>query len=287
MQRVIPLILPLVIAAAALLGQTPPATPEKTPPQTSQKAPPEVEAALRARVAQFYQLEVDGKFNQALQLVAEDTKDLFVGSGKPSYHSFEIRSIEFRDDFTKADVIAVVSRMLPIEGFMGHPLPTMMPTRWKLENGEWRLYVDPRTDLPISPFGRPMPPGMVRPAVGPPGASGPPGVSRPLPPMPKNLANPRALLPDKLSVQLKSSGPSSGQVAVSNPSPWPVKLNFLDPKVAGLTVKLDRSTVQPGQKAILTIQSNGGVQIPNTPITIVVTVPQANQTIPIKVSFAN
>jgi hypothetical protein len=287
MQRVILHILPLVIAAAVIYGQTPPATPEKAPAQTSQKAPPEVDAALRARVAQFYQFEVDGKFNQALQLVAEDTKDLFVGSGKPSYHSFEIRSIQFRDDFSKADVITVVSRLLPIEGFMGHPLPTMMPTRWKLENGQWRLYVDPLTDLPVSPFGRPMPPGMAMPALGPPGASGPPGVSRPLPAMPRNLANPRTLLPDKLSVELKSSGPSSAQVAVSNPSPWPVGLNFFDPKVAGLTVKLDRLTVQPGQKAILSIQSNGGVQIPKTPITVVVTVPQANQTIPIKVSFAN
>jgi hypothetical protein len=278
MLRVILLILP----AVALFGQTPPATPEKAPPPASQKAPPEVDAALRARITQFYQLEVEGRFNQALQLVAEDTKDLFVGSSKPAYQSFEIQSIRYSEDFTKADVMGLVTRLLPIQGFMGHPLPTKTSSRWKLENGQWCYYVDPQKDLPATPFGPLAPPGMAIPTPGPPGAA-----RLQPPPLPSNLANPRSLVADKASVQLKSSGPSSAQVAISNPSPWPAVLTLSDPKVAGLTVKLDTLTVKPGGKAILNILSSGDVQIPNTPITIVVTVPQAHQTIPIKVSFAN
>jgi hypothetical protein len=270
----------LILVAAAIFGQTPPATPEKAPPQASQKAPPEVDAALRARVNAFYQLEVEGKFNQALQLVAEDTKDLFVGSSKPTYQSFEIQSIQYSDDFTKAEVMALVSRLLPIQGFMGHPLPTKMTSRWKLENGQWCYYVDPQKDLPATPFG-PSPPGMAVPTAG---ATGAP---RPLPPMPSNLPNPRMLTADKRSVQLKSSGPSAEQVTIFNPSPWRAVLTLSDPKVVGLTVKLDPLAVQPGQKAILSIRSNGGVQIPKTPITIAVTVQGSNQTIPVNVSFAN
>lgn len=282
MLRVILRVLLLVMATAALFGQTRPATPEKAPPPASQKAPPEVDAALRTRITQFYQLEVEGRFNQALQLVAEDTKDLFVGSSKPTYQSSEIQSIRYSDDFTKAEVMVMVTRLLPIQGFMGHPVPTKTTSRWKLENGQWCYYVDPQKDLPATPFGRLAPPGMAIPSGGAPGAA-----RLQPPPMPSNLANPRSLVADKASVQLRSSGPSSAQVAISNPSPWAAKLTLSDPKVAGLTVKLDTLTVKPGEKAILSIVSSGGVQIPNTPIMIVVTVPQANQTIPIKVSFAN
>ena len=77
------------------------------------------------------------------------------------------------------------------------------------------------------------------------------------------------------------------QVAISNPSPWPVGLTVADPKVAGLTVKLDRLTIKPGEKALLGITSSADMQIPKMPITVLIKVPQANQTIPIKVSFAN
>src|ERR1035441_7840558 len=95
----------LILVAAATFAQTPPATPEQSPPQPSPQAPPEVDTALRARITQFYQLEVEGKFNRALQLVAEDTKDLFVGSSKPTYQSFEIHSIRYSDDFAEAEVM--------------------------------------------------------------------------------------------------------------------------------------------------------------------------------------
>jgi hypothetical protein len=272
----------LILVVAAAFAQTPPATAEKVPPQASPQAPPEVDAALRVRVNQFYQLEVEGKFNQALQLVAEDTKDLFVGMTKPTYHSFEFQSVRYSDDFTKAEVIVLVRRLLPIQGFMGHPVPTRIPSRWKLENGQWCFYVDPQKDLPTTPFG-PLAafPGMALPT------GAPTGSPRPLPPMPANLADPRTLTVDRQSIQLKSSGPSSERVTISNPSPWPAVLSLSDPKVAGLTVSLDRFTIPRGEKAVLSIQSSGGVQIPKTPITIAVTVQQTNQVIPIKVSFAN
>ena len=45
--------------------------------------PPEVDQALRARISEFYQDHVDGKFRQAEALVAAETKDSFYGA-KPS-----------------------------------------------------------------------------------------------------------------------------------------------------------------------------------------------------------
>lgn len=312
--------------AAAAFGQALPATPEKEPSRPSNEAPPEVDAALRARVSQFFQFEVQGKFNQALQLVAEDTKDAFVGSAKPTYTGFTMNTILYSDDFTKASVMVLVDRMLPIQGFMGHPLPTKVFSRWKLENGQWCYYVDPEKDMNSSPFRQFAPPGMAPkkagafppipppsmaaagvpvPPSGTPAPVAPPGMAapgmpvpaavppggtptgpHPLPPMPKNLPDIRALTVDKPSVQLKASGPSSEQVVISNPSPWTAVLTLSDPKVAGLTVKLDPLTLRQGQKAILSLQSSGDVQIPKTPLTVAVRVTTTNQIIPIKVSFA-
>jgi len=324
----------LILAAAASFGQTPPVTPEKAPPANPQ-APLAVEAALRARITEFYQLEAEEKYNRALQMVAEDTKDAYVGSSKSTIRTFEIQSIQYSDNFTKADVMALVSRMLPIEGFMGRSIPMKTPSSWKIENGQWCYYEDPQKAPSASPFRRnpagkvavpaggpppaivpgslPAPalpgglpaalprtmPSSVPPSMPPsvPGAAtgavpgvlpgGPPGAARPLPAMPKNLPNPRALTVDKLSVELKSSVPSTAQVTISNPTPWPVTLVFSDPGIQGLTLKLDPLTLTPSTKAILNIGWRGGAELPKSPLTLRVTVRQTAQIIPIKISFSN
>jgi hypothetical protein len=274
-------VMPLVLVAIAAFAQTPPPTPEKPPAPASPKAPPEVEAALRARVTQFYQFEVEGKFYQALQLVADDTKDYFVSVNKSTTVSFQIGSIQFSDNFTKAEVVVTVHRIVPLEGFMGHPLFMRDPGHWKLERGEWCYYTIPRSGLDATPFRRILRPGTTLPTAMPPGAPSA------LPPAQDNLPKGLGLTADKPSVRLKSSGPSSEQVAISNPSPWPMALSLTDPKIAGLTVTLDRLALKPNEKAILSIQSSGGVQIPKAPFTISVKVQQTNQIIPIQVSFVN
>ena len=67
-------------------------------------APPEVEAALRARVEQFYQLEIDKKFRQAEAFVAEDTKDDYYNGSKPAIKASSIQKIEWSDNNTRARV---------------------------------------------------------------------------------------------------------------------------------------------------------------------------------------
>jgi len=292
-------VITFILVAAALFAQTPTAQPDKPAGAGSPQAPPEVNAALWARVARFYQLQVEGKFNQALELVAEDTKDSFVGAGKSTPRGFEIQSVQYAEDFTKAQVIVTISRLVPIEGFVGHPVAMKVPSRWKLENGQWCYYVDPRDArtnpfapstprdaVPAIPPGVPVaggvPPGMPSPTGVPPGMSLP-GSG----PAPANLQGARALRVDKLSAQLKSSGPSVDQVTIVNATPWDRVLTLSDPKIAGLTAKLDNKVVKQGGKVILEIRSNGESAPPKTPVTIVVTVGQTNQLIPIRVSFVD
>jgi len=273
--------IPFVLAIGAAFGQAPPAATEK-PASAASTAPPEVDAALRARVTRFFQLEVEGKFSKALDLVAADTKDLFIGSSKPTYRSFELKSIEYYDNNTKAEVMMLVTRLLPIEGFMGHPLPTKMTSRWKVENGQWCYFVDPEKDMPATPFGRLGMPGSRLPTGGAPGQ--PPAAILPTvkPPSRQML-----LTTNKTEVKIKTSGPSSERVLINNPSRVALGLTVSDPKIAGLTVKLDKLTMRPGEKAVLSIESAGKDPLPKKPILVVVRVRQTNQVIPITVNFAN
>jgi hypothetical protein len=259
----------LLLLISAASGQKQPDAPEK--------APPAVEAALRARVSQFYQFEVEGKFRQAEPLVAESSKDFYYSANKPRYTGFSIKRIEFFDDFTRATVVVLVNRMVPIPGFEGQAVPGAVPTHWKLEKGKWCWYAD-ASDMGALPF-----PGTV-PRMGnmpmPGGAVG--GAASSLPPMPNMRAQ---VLADKASVALKPVGPSSGQVTLVNQLRTPVTLVARDPNVAGLSVKLDRADLKTGEKAILDVQSAGSGAAPAEAVTITIVVKQTNQIIPIKVSF--
>lgn len=53
-------------------------------------ASPEVNQALRARIAEFYQEQVGGKFRHAEALVAEETKDYFYSASQAPL--FELRN---------------------------------------------------------------------------------------------------------------------------------------------------------------------------------------------------
>lgn len=254
------------------------------PTDASEKAPPKVEAALRARVSKFYQYEVDGKFRQAEPLVAEESKDFFYAANKPRYSGFSIKRVEFFDDFTRATVVVLVNRLVPIPGFEGQAVPGAVPSHWKLEKGAWCWYAD-ASDTRALPFPSTVPKigNMPTPASIPVSGGAGGGAAPSLPPMPNMTA---LVLADKATVELKSAGPSSAQVTLVNRLRTPVTLVARDPNVAGLSVKLDRANLKTGEKAILEVQSSGSGPAPAEPVNITVVVRQTNQIIPIKVAFS-
>jgi len=207
-------------------------------------------------------------------------------------------SIEYAPDFKAAQAVVMATRSIPAEGFMGHPVKAKALSRWKLENGQWCYYVDPQKDMPVSPFARFLPPGMAPPAAGvPPGARAlpplPPGAAQGAPPgapggppAPRPGPIPTALRVDKTALELKAAGPSSGQVTISNSTPFPQTLSLADPKAPGLEVKLDRVNLNPGEKAVLSVQWSGGAEAAPRATGIVVTVERTGQRIQIPVSFA-
>lgn len=229
----------LVLAAAALWAQT--------GAQKGPEPPPDVDKALRARINEFCELHKEGKFRQAEQMVAEDTKDYFYDSGKPRYVSYEIQSIKYNQDFTKATAMVICEQYLPAPGFQGHTVKLLTPFNWKIENGQWMWYVD-KDALLVTPFGK----MTLAPRPG--DNSAPRDPNAPPPPMiPTSVGQFFNLIhADKTDLSLKPG--ASDQVTISNGTPGWVTLEIAK-QVPGVEAKLQATLVPSGGKAVLTVHA--------------------------------
>jgi hypothetical protein len=268
----------LFLCACALLVSAQDKPVEKIP---SEKAPPEVDAALRARVKQFYQAHVDAKYRLADQVVAEESKDLFFAAAKPKYRGFEIVRINFMDNFTKAEATVACKG----EWYMhGQQMPVTMPvtSNWKLINGEWFWYIIPVTTVK-TPFGT-----MNYNAAGEAAANS-------APPVPALPADPHVLAArilsqvklDRDDVQLSSYEPSSAEIHISNGMPGQITLRSeIDGAFPGLKVELDKTQVGPRETATLKITCDPKDRAPKPTLTARVYVETTNQVLPVKITFA-
>lgn len=143
---------PLLLLSAVLL------IPGSVFAQAPAPAPPaETDQALRARVTEFFQDFIDGKFRAAINLVAEDTQDYYFASPKAEIRAFKIDGIEYSDDFSKAVVTLTATKLwhLRAEGFsQDEVVPGPMDTTWKIENGKWVFYDKPQTEGYLTPMGK-------------------------------------------------------------------------------------------------------------------------------------
>jgi len=119
-----------------------------------EKAPPDVDAALRARINEFYGDFVAGKFRQADALVAEDSKDTFFAAEKRRYNACTIGTITYSENFSKAKVVTTCDTEY---FFAANRFPVKLPivSMWRIENGQWFWFVIPLSeqDTYNSPFG--------------------------------------------------------------------------------------------------------------------------------------
>jgi len=235
----------LFLATAALWAQS---TGAPSTAQTGPVPPPEVDQALRARINEFCDLHKQGKFRQAEQMVAEDSKDYFYNSGKPHYVSYEIKSITYNQDFTKATAIVMCEQFLPALGFQTQSVKMLTPFNWRIENGQWMWYLS-KDALLFTPFGKlpdsPHPNGATTaPTTGTP----------PAPPViPTSVAQFFSMIKaDKTTLSLKPE--ASDQVTITNDTPGVVSL-ILAQQVPGVEAKLDIVDIPSRGKAVLAIHA--------------------------------
>ena len=255
------LVLPVILAAACHA---------QNPTDLFTRAPKAIDDALRARISEFFQDHVDGKYRQAEQLVAEDTKDFFYTANKPKYLGFEIRAIDYTDDFTKARATVVVQQFLLMPGFGDKPLSIPISSYWKIEQGKWVWYVD-RERLSHTPW------GIMKGE-----SSSGDKAGAPMPPMP-NAADMAGMLQqvkvDRSEVALEEG--KAGQVTFSNGAAGAITLSFLGPPPAGIEAKFDHTELKAGEQAVLSLRATG---TPKTKATLQVRVDPTNQVIPIQIS---
>jgi hypothetical protein len=267
--------IPIIVLACALCAAAQQTAPKAAPAQP----PPGVDAALRARITQFYQAHVDGKFRQADEVVAEDSKDAFFEMQKTRYHSFEIVRINYAPDFKSADaVVACRSDMF----FQGRSVDMKMPvsSHWKVVNGQWFWYVPPRTNERKTPFGT-----MHFDPEGENSASPIPAA----PPDPRRLAASiiSSVKVDKSELRLSSYEPSSGEVKIANGMLGPIDLTVnIDGPFPGLTYKLDKTHLNAGESATLTFTCNPKDRAPKPTLTARITVETTGRVYPVKLTFA-
>jgi hypothetical protein len=260
-------------AAALLLA---PALCAQLATDVFRKAPPVVEEALRARIQQFYQLQVEGKGRQAEALVAEDTKDYYYSSGQPKYAGFSIESIEWSEDFTRAKATLICHTYVMMPGFADKPLPVPTPSYWRLEDGQWVWYVD-EAARNMTPFGR-MRPGE---------AGGAPTAIPAMPTPEEAMKLIQRVTADKTAVTLDPAKPSSDQVTISNPLPGAVTIKVSVPELQGLEVQVAEPAIKPGEKTAVIFRYKPGKTRLSAPATAIIHVETTGQSFPIQIRFAN
>jgi hypothetical protein len=233
------------------------------------RPPADVDKALRARIQEFFGYHVTGDYRKAEALVAEDTKDYFYTHNKPKYMSIEIGKIVYSENFTKATAIVLCEQVFLAPGFMDKPVKVPTPSSWKLEDGKWMWWVDPEK-LGQSPFGK-MKAG---PDGAPSGGPAPPTMAT-IPTSPDFLFTQVKL--DKNQVELKPG--VSETVTITNGAPGAMTLLIRTP-IPGIATRLDKSALQSGEKAVLTMTANaaavsGSLEVQVEPI---------GQVLPIQVS---
>ena len=252
-------------------------------------APPEVDKALRAHVTEFFQDFVDGKYRQALKLVADDTQDDYFASSKMEIKSFEIEGIDYAPDFTQAAVKVKVKRVwkMKAEGFLQDILvDNSMDTAWKIEDGSWVW----TQKVPAGTWATPM--GGLASKVDP---------ADPASKLPKKIdqdsaaAEAARILSDAgtglnpMDVTLGPDYPASSKVVFHNGKTGAVGLSVgeLPPNLPGLTVHTDKSQVNAGEDATVEIEFNppADYKIFEQSLQIDVNVMPFNQTFPITIKL--
>jgi hypothetical protein len=246
--------------------------------------PPEVDAALRARVNEFFGYHVTGDFEQAWPMVANDTKKEYFSAQKTKYDSFKLDSIRYTDNFTKAVVTLTVTEKKKLsvqmpEVTMTHPTTTL----WKIEDSKWCWYNDHTTNwlMPMGPSDtKSMEEAKKK------GQAAPVMTAAQLQERVKGIMGQSA--PEKTELKLASNKPSADQTVFRNRQGGQIKLALLPASVPkGMVAKLDRTELGVDEEAVLkvTYDPPQDAKLPNDLILSLVMEPFA-RVFPVMVRFA-
>ncbi len=212
-----------------------------------QKAPPDVEDALRARITQFYQAHVDGKFRLAEALVAEESKDGFYAANKPPLKSFRISEIAYSDDLKKAKATIIGKMVIGIMGFGNGPMDVPFPSYWMVEKGQWCWYIN-QDAARMTPFGK----------------AGVKTAGEPIDPAvafakaPSIEAVQSSVKAEPSLIRLSRKAGASGHVTVRNDMPGPITVTPERDNYKLIALRVEPEQLKEGEMATVTISAKAG-----------------------------
>ena len=214
--------------------------------QQTSPAAAEAEKALRDRVQQFYQLQVDKKYRQAEGMVADDTKDDYYNMRKPDIKGFTIGNVELLENNTFAKVLVKGKVVILMPGAGAQVLEFPTPTTWKIEHGEWRWYISEEARK-STPFGKMNTSDGTTEVAKAHEGEAPGGIEHP-----DVGALQGKITIDTTNVEL-TRHKRDQSVTITNGLPGPLDLR-IDPhaeKIAGLKVTADKTHLESGQSAVV------------------------------------
>jgi len=222
----------------------------------------EAEKALRARVEEFYQLQMDKKYRLAEKYVAEDTKDWYFSTGRGELLGFSIMKVEMLEGNTKANVTIKARSTMMVMG--AGRLPYEMPsvTQWKIENGEWVWYIASQ-NVRQTPFGEMKATGDPKSAQS--------ALAAAFAKAPSLDALKSQVVADKTTVTLSPEN-AEEIVMITNGLPGAADLEPGPNLIPGVAVDLDRKHLGAGEKATLRLRrigsgsTSGAVSIAVSPL---------------------
>ncbi len=207
------------------------------------KPPAGVEEALKARISEFYKLEMEGKFRQAEGMVCEDSKDAYYGGDKRRWYSMDQGNIKYTKEFKYAEAIMILGAELnTAQGILRSKIPFV--TYWSAENGAWcRSFPSNADKKIITPFSGGK-------EFEPPTAERYPDPSM-IDKAKRDMANPAALsgqiVTDKGVVEFKKGKAATETIELKNGLPGEIKIAVRLPNIPGLTVKSLKEHVGSGE----------------------------------------
>jgi hypothetical protein len=184
--------------------------------------------------------------------------------------------ITYEENFTRAVVLITCDTEIAV--MMAGRIPVKMPIKslWKTMDGQWFWYTDPIVDKEtVTPFGLHKPATTAEQPAGPgtfPGAVSLGAVSR-------------MVQPDRQSVDFDPAKAATERVVLKSAMPGSVALSVQGPALAGLDVKLDRTSIGPGESAVLSIHFEPAAGLKTAAGIVGVLVEPTMQTIPIQIQF--
>lgn len=257
----------------------------------SDKAVPESDAALRARVKQFYSASVTGRWRDAFAVVADDMQDTYLAAPKDNYERCETTRINYTENFTKATVLETCHGEYR---WHASRIPADIPltSTWKFVDGQWYWYHVKPSEV-VTPWGisrvTPDQPAKEDDAV----SANIAAVSRD----PMSLA--RTILTqvkiDKANVELRSWENSKDEVHIHNGMPGQITLNIDPLALPGLKITAKKTELQANEDAAIlfeyrlddaAITCGECAKHPKSTMTATVRVQPTGQVFPVTITFA-